>query len=87
MGTGALTERVMPILEITNDDGTFVRIVTSDEGVNLDKHQRETINNFLDAAGWICDQEKKNKVENQINDKNTARDISKRAFSQDGRQE
>jgi hypothetical protein len=72
-------------LEITNDDGTFVRIVTSEEGVKLDKHQRETIKNFLDAAGWICDQEKKNKIEHEIDDKNTARNISKRIFSQDGR--
>ena len=77
----------MPRLEITNDDGTFVRIVTSEEGVKLDKHQRETINNFLDAAGWICDQEKKNKAEHEINDKNTARDLPKRIFGQDGRQE
>ena len=75
----------MPSLEITNDDGTFVRIVTSAEGVKLDKHQRETINNFLDAAGWIFDEDKKNKVEHEIDDKNTARDLSKRTFSQDGR--
>ena len=75
----------MPRLEITNDDRSFVRIVTSAEGVKLDKHQRETIDNFLDAAGWICDQEKKNKAEHEINDKNTARDLPKRIFGQDGR--
>ena len=75
----------MPSLEITNDDGTFVRVTVPEKGVKLDKHQRETINNFLDAAGWICHQEKKNKVENQIDDKNTARNISKRICSQDGR--
>ena len=75
----------MPSLEITNDDGTFVRVTVPEKGVKLDKHQRETINNFLDAAGWICDQEKKNNAEHEINDKNTARNISKRTFSQDGR--
>ena len=75
----------MPSLEITNDDGTFVRVTVPEKGVTLDKHQRETINNFLDAAGWICDQEKKNKFEHEIDDKNTARNISKRTFSQDGR--
>ena len=71
----------MPSLEITNDDGTFVRVTVPEKGVTLDKHQRETINNFLDAAGWICDQEKKNKVEHEIDDKNTARNISKRICS------